>query len=68
MRRMNVLVVVARSPCCQIGGSPEEGGRGVGAGARREAEAAAAAAAATEPYARVRWEEVGSVSSFSWCL
>jgi hypothetical protein len=33
-------------------------------GAKREAEAATA----TRPYARVRWEEVGAVSSFSWCL
>jgi hypothetical protein len=31
---------------------------GVGVGARREA------AAATEPYARVRWEEVGAVASY----
>jgi hypothetical protein len=38
--------------------SPEEGGRSVGTRAIREAEAAA-----TEPHARVRWEEVGAVSS-----
>jgi hypothetical protein len=38
--------------------SPEEGGCG-GMGARCEAKAAA-----MEPYARVRWDEVGAVSSF----